>query len=112
MIKSIISSNVRRLMVLSLMESNSSPTWSLPERNAAPVRGRSQIRTPRCWEGLCGSGVGSKTIPMGLRRVSRIRPEVDVAAAPAAAVGGLLFMLPAIAVAASGPKLFAGADGC
>jgi len=47
----------------------------LPERNAAPVRGRSQIRTPRCWEGLCGSGVGSKTMPMGLRRVSRMRPE-------------------------------------
>lgn len=84
-------------MVLSLIESNSSPTWSFPERNAAPVRGKSQIRTPRCWEGLCGSGVGSKTIPMGLRRVSRIRPEETAplllplaAAAVAVAVVGLL----------------------
>lgn len=73
------------------------------------MRGRSQIRTPRCWDGLCGSGVGSKTIPMGLRRVSRIRPE-DAAAAAAAVGGGgalLLLLLPAT----SGPVLD-GACGC
>jgi len=96
-------------MVLSLIESNSSPTWSLPERNAAPVRGRSQIRTPRCWEGLCGSGVGSKTMPMGLRRVSRMRPEetaplllLVVVVVVVGLLTVLLLLLVAMAVAASG----------
>ena len=41
---------------------------------AAPVLGKSQIRTPRCWEGLCGSSIGSKTMPIGFLRVSRMRP--------------------------------------
>mmetsp|Transcript_19079 Transcript_19079/g.41565 ORF Transcript_19079/g.41565 Transcript_19079/m.41565 type:complete len:258 (-) Transcript_19079:1095-1868(-) len=73
-IKSIISSNVNLDMVFSLMLSNSSPICNFPERAAAPVRGRSQIRTPRCWRVLWGSVIGSNTIPMGLRRVRRISP--------------------------------------
>ena len=78
MMKSMISSNVRRLMVRSLIDRSSSPTSSLPDMAAAPVRGRSQMRTPRCWDGLCGSVIGSKTMPMGFLKVRRMRP-VEVA---------------------------------
>jgi len=80
----------------------------LPERNAAPVRGRSQIRTPRCWEGLCGSGVGSKTMPMGLRRVSRMRPEetAPLLLVVVVVVVGLLTAVLLVLVVASGAVLF------
>jgi len=102
-------------MVLSLIESNSSPTWSLPERNAAPVRGRSQIRTPRCWEGLCGSGVGSKTMPMGLRRVSRMRPEETAPLLLVVVVVVVGLLTAVVVVAAASGAVFGVADavaGC
>lgn len=88
MMNSIISSKVSLLMVTPLMESSSSPNSNFPDNAAAPVRGNSQIRTPVPFKPAC-VGIGSKTIPMGFRRVSRISPEdeeeEEEAAADAAA---------------------------
>ncbi len=76
MMNSIISSKVSLLMVTPLMDSSSSPNSNFPDNAAAPVRGNSQIRTPVPFKPAC-VGIGSKTIPMGFRRVSRIRPEEE-----------------------------------